>query len=446
MTINMLDPHWLATNRAAVRLFMLAAACIVVAAVFGLITSIKIAEPGFALVGLPFQRLRPLHTFFSISAVISGLLALIAAITGSSQTSRTAMPRQLILMALFIGAGSLTLAAGITSGREYISWHPALSLLLFAAVFDAALQVVRARRVLLLRSAESLWLIGLGFLFILLGLIESHLWLLPDIGYNSVRDLTVQWHGLDVFFAGINAALYGCAIQVTSRQGKPLRARSLFLIATASMLFTFGHHHYVSPQPGFLKVLALVASLLAMVSFVRHLRTTQAMGEQSSPIAPLLKAVETWTLVAVGSGILMAIPYINTVLHGTYAVVIHAMGSMIGVNLMIVLAGGFAMLGKETLLRAGRIRFGVRVINYALTALWLGLTLIAVMEGLLRVNTDYLMISSKLRPMLYVFPVVGSALLFGLLFLCVELWRGCRAAINHISDESLTLRYKTEQE
>lgn len=445
MTINTIEPHWLAADRVAIRLFMMAAGCIVVAAALGLITSLKIVEPGFASIGLPFQRLRPLHTFFSISAVISGLLALIAAITGGSRASRTAMSRQLILMALFIGAGSLTLAAGITSGREYISWHPALSLLLFAAVFDAALQVFRAWRVLLLRSPESLWLIGLGCLFILLGLIESHLWLLPDIGYNSVRDLTVQWHGLDVFFAGINAALYGCAIQVTSRQGKPLRNRSLFIIAIASMLFTFGHHHYVSPQPGFLKILALVASLLAMVSFVRHLRATQAMGEQSSPILPLLKAVETWTLVAVGSGILLAIPYVNTVLHGTYAVVIHAMGSMIGVNLMIILAGGLAIVGMETPLRAGRIRFGVRVINYALTTLWVGLTSIAVMEGLLRVNTDYLMISAKLRPMLYIFPVAGSVLLFGLFYLCVELWRGCQAATDRESGESLALRYQTEQ-
>lgn len=425
---------------------MMAVACIAVAAIIGLITSLKLAEPGFAAAGIPYQRIRPLHTFFSISAVISGLLALLAAITSRGEQSSATMPCQLLWMILFIGGGSLTLAAGITSGREYMSWHPALSVLLFAAIFDATVRVFRSRRVLLLRSPESLWLIGLGCLFILLGLIESHLWLFPAIGYNSVRDLTVQWHGLDLFFAGINAALYGCAIQVTSRRGKPLRSRTLFIVATASMLFTFGHHHYVSPQPGFLKILALVASLLAMVSFVRHLRVAKCMSVQSSPIVPLLKAVETWTLVAAGSGIVMAIPHVNTLLHGTYAVVIHAMGSMVGVNLMIILAGGFALVALETPLNAGRIRVGVRVINYALAGLWVGLTGIAVMEGLWRVDTDYLVISSKLHPVLFVFPALGLLLLCGLLFVCVELWRGCRVALNNLSANSSALDYQVEPE
>lgn len=48
MSINTIEPHWLAADRVAIRLFMMAAGCIVVAAALGLITSLKIVEPGFA--------------------------------------------------------------------------------------------------------------------------------------------------------------------------------------------------------------------------------------------------------------------------------------------------------------------------------------------------------------------------------------------------------------
>lgn len=189
MKIN--QNHWLTADPAAVRFFLLAMVCIVVAVVLGMVVSLKLADYGFALDWIPFQRLRPLHTFFSISAVISGLLGLIATINRDTSRSDTLSQQQFLLMTLFIVIGAVTLAMGITSGREYISWHPALSVLLFGALAIASFGVFRNWRLMARRSPESSWLIGFGSLFILGGLIESHLWLWPSVGYNSVRDLTV---------------------------------------------------------------------------------------------------------------------------------------------------------------------------------------------------------------------------------------------------------------
>lgn len=437
--------HWLKANEYAIRFFMLATACIIAAAVIGVVTSLKTVEPGFAMDWLPFQRLRPLHTFFSIGALVSGLLALLSTINRDESQSEAPLRLQFLLILFFLVAGSSTLVMGITSGREYISWHPALSVPLISALGMAVFGILNNWRVLAVRSPESLWLIAFGGLFILTGLIESHLWLLPDIGYNSVTDLTVQWHGLDVFFAGLNAALYGCAIRIITPAAKPLRARWLFVVATASILFTFGHHHYVSPQPGILKSLAFVASMLAMVSFVRHIRAMQGMlqdEDELNPLSPLLKAVEIWTLVAVGSGVLLAIPYINTLFHGTYVVVIHAMGSMIGVNLMIILAGGFASVGIEEQVSPGRIKVAVKVINYSLGALWFMLVLTAIAEGVLRTTTDYLVITVQLRPLLFVLPVIGLLLMFGLVFVCGELWRICWAVLINEHERGDELKFQ----
>lgn len=443
MKIN--QNHWLTADPAAVRFFLLAMVCIVVAVVLGMVVSLKLADYGFALDWIPFQRLRPLHTFFSISAVISGLLGLIATINRDTSRSDTLSQQQFLLMTLFIVIGAVTLAMGITSGREYISWHPALSVLLFGALAIASFGVFRNWRLMARRSPESSWLIGFGSLFILGGLIESHLWLWPSVGYNSVRDLTVQWHGLDIFFAGLNAALYGCAIQITTPQTKSLRGRWLFVIATVSLLFTFGHHHYASPQPDLLKTLSFLASMLAMVSFVRHLRATLQLSGEPNHLTPLLKAVETWTLVAAGSGILLAIPYINTVFHGTYAVVVHAMGSMIGVNLMIILAGGFAFVGMEDQVSPRRIYIAVKLINYSLTALWVLFMLTGLAEGVLRTTTDYLLIYANLQPLLAVLPVIGLALMSGVLIVCLELSRICRHVLINVDPQALSHQVQDDQ-
>ena len=89
------------------------------------------------------------------------------------------------------------------------------------------------------KSPEGSWLIGFGSIFILIGITESLSWLIPSIGNNFVRDLTLQWHGIDTFFAGLNAFLYGLGIFILQKNPKPLRNKRLYLIAIFSLLFTF---------------------------------------------------------------------------------------------------------------------------------------------------------------------------------------------------------------
>ena len=69
-------------------------------------------------------------------------------------------------------------------------------------------------------------------------------------------------------------------------------------------------------------------------------------------------------------------PGLNTLIHGTLAVVAHSMGSLIGIDTMALLAAG-AWLTRETLGESlGVARAGVRAVvalNAGLAVLWLGL-------------------------------------------------------------------------
>jgi len=405
-------------------LFTLAAACFLAAGGTGVLTALA-STASDAWLLLPLQNLRPMHTLFSIAGAIAGMLAMTEAVIGKAHPGRGAQGAgaTLALISLFVVGAALSIALGYGSGREYVSWHPAASVPLLAAMAASAIGIFRVRSGLFRFAPEGGWLIGTGYAFVMLGLVESHLWLWPWVGLDSVRDLTVQWHGIDLLFAGMNVALYGAAAALVSQRQPTPRRSSLYAIALFSLLFTFGHHHYASPQPGFLKTLAVVASLLAIVSFLRHARAARR-GEAhgNAPIwqAPI-RAAALWTLVATGSGILLAIPQVNTLYHGTYTIVIHAMGSMIGALFMLVIAGSLVVAGRFA--DGQRIRLGVRLVNGSLAALWVYLLALGTFEGLARVGADPLLVSQQLRPWMAGFALLGAVLLAGISLLCLELIR-----------------------
>lgn len=270
---------------------------------------------------------------------------------------------------------------------------------------------------------------GFGSIFILIGLSESLTWLIPSIGNNFVKDLTLQWHGIDTFFAGLNAFLYGVGVFVIQRDPKPLRKKMLYTIAIFSLLFTFGHHHYVSPQPQFLKVLAFVASMIAMFSFVKHFRvfkkTAYKKAASKTVIETLFRSVELWTIVSFGTGILFAIPQFNLVIHGTYLIVMHAMGSMIGVQLMLVFIAGFSIFKVESLKSEKRIKFGVKLLNNSLILLWVLMVVVGLIKGVMRVDHNFYEINNATSYYFYFLPLLGMILLVSISIISVELLRVC---------------------
>lgn len=54
-----------------------------------------------------------------------------------------------------------------------------------------------------------------------------------------------------------------------------------------------------------------------------------------------LMAADYWVIINLAMGILMSIPAINLYTHGTHITVAHAMGTTIGINVMIILASAF---------------------------------------------------------------------------------------------------------
>lgn len=394
---------------------------------FGLVLGVKCARPEVGVEALPMQVVQPLHTLGAIGFVVSGIAVLMGVVLRRA-SARLAVLADVAaaLLGVFVAAGAAAIVLGHGSGLEYTSWPAWLTpvpVLAFALLGVAAVvNLPRLSRV----SGEGAWLLTVGLALVPAGLVERVLG--AGAGASVARALTIEWHALDTSFAGFNTALYGLAVLLTARpgRGRPLRSVWLYGLAAFALLSTFGHHHYLSPQPQALKLTAFVASMLGVASFLRHSRALRrGKGrEDHSPGAPLFRSAKVWTVFAVGSGILLAIPQVNLILHGTHAVVGHAMGAMIGVNVMIVLGGLMTARAEGGGLDAAAsrdVRQLVRGFDVVLGLFVATLFVAGLVKGFMRMDASFREYQPIVRWCLMPVPVLGVALTILLGRLCLRL-------------------------
>lgn len=383
--------------------------CLSLTLATGMILAVKSVRPTLAVELIPMQIVQPLHTLGAIGFLLCGiamLRVLVLRKAGLAGTRRGSTATA--ILAGFVTVAGVLIVAGHGSGLEYVTWPLPLTVVPVGVMVALAVDTWRQLSRLSAISPEGAWLLLTGLCLAPLGMIER---LLGVSSQNVTRSLMLEWHALDTVFAGFNTAIYGAAILLVCEPGKLRPARSLWLYAVAvfALLSTFGHHHYVSAQPGGLKWIAFVASMLGLVSFVRHVvaASRSARGSPRTPASHLFLSASFWTIFAVGSGILMAVPHLNLVLHGTHAVVGHAMGAMIGINGMIILG---AVIDAHPDPRRSVIRWGVTLCNVSLALLVVDLVAAGVVKGILRLDAGYHEYQPVVRFLLLPLPVFGLML------------------------------------
>jgi len=89
-----------------------------------------------------------------------------------------------------------------------------------------------------------------------------------------------------------------------------------------------------------------------------------------------IRSASLWTCTMLALSLLIAIPPFNGLIHGTHVVVAHSMGSMLGINTMILLAA-MAYMVQSICGTAGaaaacarRTRLAIPVLNLSLALFW----------------------------------------------------------------------------
>jgi hypothetical protein len=232
---------------------------------------------------------------------------------------------------------------------------------------------------------------------------------------------------------GWNAMLYGVSAMMIAPAGKLSRAfrNLLFLVAATGLLLTFSHHHYQSPQATWLKNVAFLTSLLAAVAFLHHFRNWRRAAAADTRLTVLLGIAERWTIFAVGTGFLMALPPLNVLVHGTYVIVGHAMGSMIGVNAILIFAIARGQGTEPKAVADAAFRRWSRLFDWSLGGFVAVLVGAGLVEGVLRTGGGYWAYISEVRSVMALLPVFGVALAVLVGWIAIDCLRpgdGSRAA------------------
>lgn len=417
----------------------MAIGCFTIAIVGGMLGSLHYVpslSADLAESGVTLQKLRPIHTTFASLWIFGGAIAVmyhyLSRLGGG--LSKGDRARFWFHTACWGAAGAailITISQGIFSGREYIGFHWSISAVLLAGWVAFAINFLRRiRETGFWNQPIYLWFWSIGVLFFMYTFAEGHAYLLPSVEKSPIRDLQVQWKSCGTLVGSFNFLIYGALIYISERlSGDKKYAQSglafaLFGVGCLNSFTNYAHHTYHLPQNETIKWIAFVVSMAEIIILARIMfdlaKAVRARMNHSCMAARYFGSAKWWTAGMLFSSLLISVPSWNSIIHGTHAVMGHAMGAELGIDSM-VLFGAVAFLlvdlrgtAQEERLGCGRMRAHLVILNIAIVTLVGWLTVSGVARGWASAHgqpiPDWITLGK------YVFPVAGGLLALSLLW------------------------------
>lgn len=436
----------LAHERAVVVMLRMAMACVVLALVGGALSVLHYLptmSPGLQESGLGLARLRPIHTAFASTWIYGAAIAVMYHWLHhqGGGLDRGDLRRFWFHNLCWIGAGVailVTLAMGVTTGREYVGFHPAIAAVLLLGWFAFAWNFLKRIRKSFWAQPVYVYQWTVGVLFFVYTFVEWHAYLLPGVGDNPVRDLQLQWKSCGTLVGSFNFLVYGCLLYANERitgdksYGQSAIGFSLFGVGCLNSFTNFAHHTYHLPGDHTVKWIAFVVSMAeALILFHLLGGILKTMAKRMKATAwdtttGYFTSARWWTAWMLVGGILISVPTLNSYIHGTHAVVAHAMGTELGIDSM-VLFGAITFLLHEIYqgcpdakrrICNGGVRYQTWFLNGAMVVLVGWLTISGVATGVTRFEGQPTPL--WVTEWSWLFPVAGFAVALGILLV---LWR-----------------------
>lgn len=390
--------------------------------------------------GIGFSALRPLHTTFASAWIFLGGVAVVHHYLQShggiaSKGDRRRLRWQVLLWAIAGLAVLGTLPFGITSGREYMGFHPAISLAILAGWLLFAWNFFRVVGPRFWHRPVYVTMWAVAVLFFIYTFVEQHLWLLPGIFSDPIVDLRLQWKATGTLIGSFNLFVYGALYYIGEQVSGDRRyahsktAYALLAVGLLNSFTNYGHHTYHIPQSEIVKWVSFVVSLTESIILARVVwdiarQVSQRHRPHFEVTRFFLNSARWWTCAMLFSAVLISIPPLNGLIHGTQVVTAHAMGTEIGIDSMVLFAAISWMLGeviarrgcKIDVLSTARMRWVCIALNVfaALLILWLHVS--GSIVGLTRYQhlppPEWLRITS---PYLFAVTGLGTALCIAIL-------------------------------
>ena len=335
----------------------LALACILVTVLGGFVGALHYVPSLSTLLndaGVTLPQMRPIHTAFASMWIFGGSVAIVYhwLCTNHGGLGKGDLLRFRVhtVCWLLAGAGILvSLFMGVSTGREYLGFHPAFSALLLFGWLMFAANVLRRLRHGFWGQPIYVWFWTVGTLFFIYTFVEGHSYLLPSVFENPIRDLQVQWKSCGTLVGSFNFMMYGSLTYVGERlSGDRGYAQSptafwLFGVGCLNSFTNYVHHTYHLPQMHAVKWIAFIVSMMEVIILVKLMLDLARMAANRRGAVPFcgrgswLSTAKWWTAAMLLTSIAISYPPFNTYIHGTQLVMGHAMGATVGIDTLVLL-------------------------------------------------------------------------------------------------------------
>jgi len=358
--------------------------------------------------GIEFATLRPMHTVFVAAFIFLGGVAVVHRffedIVGPmGRVERTLVRAQVLLWAIAgLGiAGSLM--GGVFSGREYVGYHPVWSIPILLGWLAFAWNFYANTGRGLLRRPVHVTMWAVAVVFFAYTFVEQHAWLLSGVFSDPIVDMRVQWKATGTLVGSFNLFVYGslyylsCKLSGSEAYARGRLAYALFGVGLLNSFTNFGHHTYHLPQSHAVKWISFVISMTEIIILARVVWDIAAMIRAKNPgpadsVRLFVTAAKWWTAFILATALIISVPPLNALIHGTTVVMGHGMGAEIGIDAMILFAALSWMLGEIISQRGGNpavlasrsIRVHIYGLNVGVAMLVGWLTLSGLITGVQR--------------------------------------------------------------
>lgn len=404
----------------------------------GFLSGVQYVVPDFIKTIVPFTVLRPLHTLFALSWIFMASIGGIFWYINNEKAPKNVMKWQFWIFTVTGVLITICYVLKKFEGKEYLEFPHVFYVPILLGWIFFGIYYFQVMWKSFFNWPVYYWMWGTGILLMIFHFTEAHLWILPYFKEYYTQNLTMQWKAGGAYVGAWNMLVYGTSMYVMEKSsGNPDYSRSktaffFFFLGLVNVMFNWAHHVYPVPNAEWIRYVAYLISMTEWIILLRIIylwkkNMSNARKKRFSVSYKLMMLSDLWIFLNLFLALLISIPAINLFTHGTHITVAHSMGTIIGINTLILLSSiSFILEDFKQLTNQCKknILVGLKIFNISFIGFWIVLIIMGIKRSQWLYIWDSISFSrfqESSHSLYIIFGIFGIGLLVGLYVVIYQL-------------------------